>query len=69
MSLDNGRKDLITPEDLGLHEAPSGADRRAFLMRSAAIAARCRHDGLHGGGEESGCGPRDCSGARGKSVR
>jgi L-serine dehydratase len=39
MSLDNGRKDLITPEDLGLHEAPSGADRRAFLMRSAAIAA------------------------------
>src|SRR5438045_9243734 len=39
MSLDNDRKDLITPEDLGLHEAPSGADRRAFLMRSAAIAA------------------------------
>ena len=39
MSLDNDRKDLITPQDLGLHEAPSGADRRAFLMRSAAIAA------------------------------
>jgi L-serine dehydratase len=33
------RKELITPEDLGLHEAPAGVDRRAFLMSSAALSA------------------------------
>ena len=33
------RKQLITPEDLGVDEAPAGVDRRMFLMRSAAIGA------------------------------
>jgi L-serine dehydratase len=33
------RKELITPEDLGFENAPAGVDRRAFLMRSAALSA------------------------------
>ena len=39
MTFLNKDDELITPEQLGLHEAPTGVDRRAFLMRSAAVSA------------------------------